>query len=99
MITKMECRSKQTETDLNCIAEIKTAFVWGAFNCVWNRRISKIPDQNGISRLHNRLEIYHFGTESSNYYQGFPTRMVYLYYMSCLRYTILVRNPRHVPIN
>ena len=24
---------------------------------------------------------------------GFPTRMVYLYYMSCLRYTILVGNP------
>ena len=28
-------------------------------------------------------------------YWGFPTRMVYLYYMSCLRYTILVRNPRY----
>ena len=25
---------------------------------------------------------------------GFPTRMVYLYYISCLRYTILVGNPR-----
>ena len=29
----------------------------------------------------------------SHTYQGFPTRMVYLYYISCLRYTILVRNP------
>ena len=28
-------------------------------------------------------------------YQGFPTRMVYLCYISCLRYTILVRNPRY----
>ena len=27
-------------------------------------------------------------------YRGFPTRMVYLDYISCLRYTILVRNPR-----
>ena len=27
-------------------------------------------------------------------FRGFPIRMVYLYYMSCLRYTILVRNPR-----
>ena len=26
-------------------------------------------------------------------YQGFSTRMVYLYYISCLRYTILVGNP------
>ena len=29
-------------------------------------------------------------------YQGFPTRMVYLYYISCLRYTILVGNPRFI---
>ena len=28
-------------------------------------------------------------------YRGFPTNMVYLYYISCLRYTILVRNPWH----
>ena len=27
-------------------------------------------------------------------FRGFPTRMVYLYYISCLRYTILTRNPR-----
>ena len=27
-------------------------------------------------------------------YQGFPTRMVYLYYTSCLRYTFLAGNPR-----
>ena len=26
-------------------------------------------------------------------YQGFLSRMVYLYYISCLRYTILVKNP------
>ena len=26
---------------------------------------------------------------------GFPTRMVYLYYFSCLRYAILVGNPRN----
>ena len=29
-------------------------------------------------------------------YRGFPTRMVYLYYISCLRYTILVGNPRYM---
>ena len=28
-------------------------------------------------------------------YRGFPTRMVYLYYKSCLRYTILVGNPQY----
>ena len=29
-------------------------------------------------------------------YRGFPTRMVYLYYVSCLRCTILAGNPRYV---
>ena len=29
-------------------------------------------------------------------FQGFPTRMVYLYYISCLRYTGLVGDPRFV---
>ena len=28
-------------------------------------------------------------------YRGFPTRMVYLDYITCLRYTIVVRNPRY----
>ena len=31
-------------------------------------------------------------------FQGFPTRMVYLYYTSRLRYTILVGNPRFVNV-
>ena len=30
----------------------------------------------------------------SDTYRGFLTRMVYLYYISCLRYTILVGNPQ-----
>ena len=29
-------------------------------------------------------------------YQGFPTRMVYLYYVSNLRYNILVGNPQYI---
>ena len=29
-------------------------------------------------------------------FQGFPTRMVYLYYILCLRYTFLAGNPRFV---
>ena len=28
-------------------------------------------------------------------YGGFPTRMVYLYCISCLRYTVLVGNPQY----
>ena len=36
----------------------------------------------------DKLEKYNF------IIRGFPTRMVYLYYISCLRYTILVGNPR-----
>ena len=31
--------------------------------------------------------------------RGFPTRMVYLYYISCLRYTILVGNPRKLNVS
>ena len=31
--------------------------------------------------------------------QGFPTRMVYLYYISCLGYTILVGNPRNIKLS
>ena len=31
-------------------------------------------------------------------YRGFPTRMVYLYYISCLRYTILVGNPGYASV-
>ena len=31
-------------------------------------------------------------------YQGFRTRMVYLDYIACLRYTIMVRNPQYVTV-
>ena len=34
----------------------------------------------------------------SHIYQGFPTRMVYLYYTSCLRYTVLVGNLRYITV-
>ena len=34
--------------------------------------------------------------ERGGYIRGFPTRMVYLYYISCLTYTILVGNPRNI---
>ena len=32
-------------------------------------------------------------------YRGFPTRMVNLYYISCLRYTIVVGNPRYARVS
>ena len=31
-------------------------------------------------------------------YRGFPTRMMYLYYLSCLRYIILAGNPQYMCI-
>ena len=31
-------------------------------------------------------------------YHGFPTRIVHLYYISCLKYTILAGNPRYMPL-
>ena len=39
--------------------------------------------------------IYTYIHIHTHIYRGFPTRMVYLYYISCLRYTILVGNPRY----
>ena len=45
--------------------------------------ISRVSNQNGISL---------------QWYWGFRTRMVYLYCISCLRYTILVRNPRYIVV-
>ena len=48
-----------------------------------------------IAVLNNMLLVW-VGVLSVWPYRGFPTRTVYLYYMSCLRYTILVGNPRYV---
>ena len=43
-------------------------------------------------------QIFHFCHADRHHwllpFRGFPTTMVYLYYISCLRYTILVGNPR-----
>ena len=36
-------------------------------------------------------------SNAENTFPGFPTRMVYFYHISCLRYTILVGNPRYEP--
>ena len=57
--------------------------------------ISSIPGQNGVSLLYIMLEIHHSGREPSVFNTVFPARMVYLYYISCLRYTILVGNPQY----
>ena len=37
-----------------------------------------------------------WGPQMQGVYRGFPTRMVYLHYISCLWYTILVGNPRYL---
>ena len=34
-----------------------------------------------------------------NTIRGFPTKMVYFYCMSCLRYTVLVGNPQHASVS
>ena len=39
--------------------------------------------------------LYEWTREKHN---RFPTRMVYLYYISCLRYTILVGNPGYIGV-
>ena len=40
------------------------------------------------------MVLYSVPSSSWGIYRGFLTRMVYLHYISCLRYTILVGNPR-----
>ena len=61
----------------------KRAFIWKAY-----------------TRTFKFLQCKTVGRPDLTHYiiRGFPTRMVYLYYIyiSCLRYTILVRNPRYV---
>ena len=42
--------------------------------------------------------VVYMGTLPSLAFRGFPTRMEYLYYISCLRYTILVGNPRFLSV-
>ena len=42
---------------------------------------------DGTSKRHSMKQLFP--------YRGFPTGMVHLHYISCLRYTILVRNPRY----
>ena len=49
-----------------------------------NRLLSEILQKNMSYRLLSMI------------YWGFLIRMVYLYYISCLRYTILVGNPQYV---
>ena len=59
-----------------------------------------IQDQSGVtsnSQLQTQF-LSSFGTGHPLIYQGFPTRMVYLYYISCLRYTILAGNPQYMPL-
>ena len=56
----------------------------------------RVSGQNVVSLLYIMLEIHHSGREPSNMKyvnQGFPARMVYLYYISCLRYTIFGQEP------
>ena len=57
-----------------------------------------IPLDMNINNFQCELyENKRLGMHMFRVYQGFPTRMVYLYYISCLRYTILVGNPRYSP--
>ena len=49
---------------------------------------------DGCKSAKNRKKLETFFTTEIKY-RGFLTRKVYLYYISCLRYTTLVRNPRY----
>ena len=55
----------------------------------------------GISESVLFERLYSIATQAPMFeslvYRGFPTRRVYLHYISCLRYTILVGNPRYDP--
>ena len=52
-----------------------------------------VIDDNDLLRI-VRKECDNPPKPSELAFRGFPTRMVHLYHMSCLRYTILVGDPR-----
>ena len=60
-----------------------------------NTHSNSFPEKSFEHRvdLHKLKQIQTMGF--SEVYRGFPTRMVYLHYISCLRYTILVGNLRY----
>ena len=74
-----------------------------------NSLLSKVVNKQGSACLHSaliciRIKLYRTTGKDNNTkifsmrysaYRGFPTRMVYLHYISCLRYTILVGNPQY----
>ena len=61
-----------------------------------NVNVPCLDGQPGLAESVNGCFFFFFYINLHFAYRGFPTRMVYLYYISCLRYTLLVGNPRLV---
>ena len=63
------------------------------FVCTVNKAMLLCRLQTFVGHVVHRI---HDAVSSA--YRGFPIRMVYLYYRSYLRYTILVGNPRYIHV-
>ena len=73
---------------------------WG-LKCLLFQTIVPLNEAEGHSDLYQAVKftcICHHAKCNRNQFWGFPTRMVNLYYISCLRYTILVGNPCHANV-
>ena len=64
---------------------------------VWVATDIQFANQNAISSSYSNDSMLTAGQTflALTTYWGFPTKMVYLYYISCLRYTMLVGNSGH----
>ena len=71
---------------------IYTQSIWEGLVCVLCHLLARGRREEEIGMEPTELGLSVIGIGNI---RGFLTRMVYLYYISCLRYTILVGNPRY----
>ena len=60
---------------------------------LWYRTIPTPPPLLLYTSMHSVIQYLLRSGETIN--RGFPTKMVHIYYIACLRYTILVGNPQN----
>ena len=87
------------ETELSCIFKLYAEYVWlGAFLCKYIHAYMCVCVRMSKVKCAHKCMFVFVCVCTLVYayliYRGFPTRMEYFYYISCLRYTILVGNPR-----
>ena len=89
MTASMSWRTSQCRVASTLMAAVR---MWEFLSCIPAHSSSS----STCTQSHSwQCSAYNTAWNSKTWYGGFPTRMVYLYYISCFRYIILVRNPRY----